>query len=95
MVAIFLPGLLLIGGAMPFWNQFRSAVWARAALRGASSAVVGMLLAALYNPLWIESVKCTADFVVVLIAFGLLHWWKTPPWLMVIFSAICGALWLR
>lgn len=91
LVAIFLPGLLLIGGMMPFWNYLRTKAWARAALRGANASVVGMLLAALYNPLWTESVSRPMDLAAVLIAFGLLQWWKSPPWLLVMLFAGWGA----
>ena len=90
--AIFLPAWLLIAGALPFWDQLRTKAWAQAALRGANAAVVGILLAALYRPVWIESVKGIADLIVVLIAFGLLQWRKAPPWLVVLLAAAAGQL---
>lgn len=73
LVAIFLPGLLLISGVLPFWSRLRSKTWAQAALRGANAAVVGVLLAALYNPVWLTSVGSARDAALALIAFGLLQ----------------------
>lgn len=95
LVAIFLPGLLLISGVLPFWSRLRSKTWAQAALRGANAAVVGVLLAALYNPVWLTSVGSARDAALALIAFGLLQWWKTPPWLVVLSSALAGQLLLQ
>jgi chromate transporter len=90
LLAIFLPAWLLIGGALPFWQQLRSKPWTQAALRGANAAVVGVLLAALYNPVWIEGVKSPRDVAVVVLAFGLLQWWEAPSWLVVILAAASG-----
>ena len=92
--AIFLPAWLLIAGALPFWDQLRTKAWTQAALRGANAAVVGILLAALYRPVWIESVKSILDVVIVLVAFGLLQWRKAPPWLVVLLAAAVGR-WAR
>jgi chromate transporter len=90
LLAIFLPAWLLIGGALPFWQQLRSKIWTQAALRGANAAVVGVLLAALYNPVWIEGVKSPRDAAAAMLAFGLLQWWNVPPWLVVILAAAAG-----
>ena len=90
LLAIFLPAWLLIGGALPFWQQLRSKTWTQAALRGANAAVVGVLLAALYNPVWIEGVKSPRDAAAAVVAFGLLQWWNVPPWLVVILAAAAG-----
>jgi chromate transporter len=90
LLAIFLPAWLLIGGALPFWQQLRSKTWTQAALRGANAAVVGVLLAALYNPVWIEGVKTPRDAAAAVVAFGLLQWWNVPPWLVVILAAAAG-----
>jgi chromate transporter len=95
LLAIFLPAWLLIAGALPFWHQLRAKVWAQAALRGANAAVVGILLAALYNPVWVTGVKNGRDVAVVAAAFGLLQWWKTPPWLVVLLMAAVGQWILR
>jgi chromate transporter len=88
--AIFLPAWLLIGGALPFWNRLRSKSWTQAGLRGANAAVVGVLLAALYTPVYTEAVKHALDVAAVLIAFGLLEIWKLPPWVLVLAMAAAG-----
>lgn len=90
LAAIFLPAWLLIGGALPFWHRLRAKRWAQAALAGANAAVVGVLLAALYHPVFTESVRGTRDVVAALVAFGLLEHWKVPPWLVVAASAAAG-----
>jgi chromate transporter len=92
LVAIFLPAFLLVIGVMPFWNLIRVRPGFQSALRGVNAAVVGLLLAALYNPVWTTAVKTRADFALVVIAFGLLMLWKLPPWVVVIIGAIGGAL---
>lgn len=89
-LGIFLPAWLLIGGALPFWHRLRAKRWAQAALAGANAAVVGVLLAALYSPVFTESVRGPRDVVVALVAFGLLEQWKVPPWLVVAASAAAG-----
>ncbi|MDQ3549205.1 MAG: chromate efflux transporter [Chloroflexota bacterium] len=89
-VAIFLPSFLLIVGALPFWDLLRARVDFQAALRGINAGVVGILLAALYDPVWTSAIEATEDFALGLVAFGLLVFWKQPPWLVVIFAAIGG-----
>ena len=91
LVAVFLPSFLLIIGVLPFWEDIRRLSAAQAALRGVNAAVVGLLLAALYNPVWTVGVTSTADFALAAVAFLLLLIWKTPPWLVVVLSAIGGA----
>ena len=93
LLAIFLPAWLLVAGALPFWYQLRSKSWAQAALCGANAAVVGVLLAALYNPVWIEGIKSVQDAVAALVAFGLLQWCNAPPWLVVLLAA-AASQWL-
>jgi chromate transporter len=88
--AIFLPGWLLIGGALPFWQRLRARPGARAALQGANAAVVGVLLAALYDPVFVEAVHGPRDLVAALVAFVLLEQWKAPPWTVVAASAAAG-----
>ena len=88
--AIFLPSFLLVGGLLPFWDTLRNWPAIRAALRGVNAAVVGVLLAALFNPIWIGSVHGSADFAVGLIAFLMLMFWSIPPWLVVAFGAAAG-----
>ncbi len=72
LIAIFLPGLLAISGTLPFWDQFRRQPQAQAAMRGINAAVVGLLGAALYHPLWTTSVKTNGDFGLALVGFVLL-----------------------
>lgn len=91
LVAIFLPGLLLVTGALPFWDALRTKPVAQAAMRGTNAAVVGILGAALYDPLWTSAVLTPVDFAVALLGFALLAVWKAPPWVVVILLAAAGA----
>jgi len=90
LVAIFLPSLLLIWGALPFWDLLRRSVGFQRALAGTNAAVVGILLAALYTPIWTSGVTGPADVALALAAFGLLVFWEAPPWLVVILAASAG-----
>jgi chromate transporter len=92
LVAIFVPGLLLMVGALPFWDGLRRRPDAQAALRGVNAAVVGILLAALYDPIWVSSVRGPADFALVLAAFVALVRWKAPAWAVVAATAAAGML---
>lgn len=92
LVALFLPGLLLVTGALPFWDALRRRTAAQAALRGVNAAVVGLLAAALYDPAWTSSVHGAPDFVMVLAGFTLLAAWRTPPLLVVAGGALASAL---
>jgi chromate transporter len=89
--AVFLPSFLLVIGSLPLWHALRSRAAFQAALRGINAAVVGLLAAALYHPVWTSAVNEPADFALALAAFGLLVLWKMPPWLVVILSAVAGA----
>jgi chromate transporter len=89
--AMFLPAFLLVIGPMPFWDALRRKSSAQAALRGVNAAVVGLLLAALYNPVWTSGIANAGDFALGVVAFLLLFMWKTPPWLVVVFCALGGA----
>jgi chromate transporter len=91
LVAIFLPSFFLVIGAMPFWETLRRGAIAQAALAGVNAAVVGLLLAALYRPVWITGITSAADFALACVAFLLLFMWQTPPWLVVVLSALAGA----
>ena len=91
LVAIFLPGLLVLTGALPFWSAFRRRIWAQSAMRGVNAAVVGILLAALYSPVWTGAVLGPPDFALALVAFVLLAVWQAPPWMVVALSAAAGA----
>lgn len=90
LVAIFLPSFLLIAGALPFWDILRSVPAFQSALKGINAAVVGLLLTALYKPVWTSAIFAPADFGLGLFAFGLLMFWKFPPWLVVILTAAGG-----
>jgi chromate transporter len=88
LVAIFLPGLLLVAGALPFWDAFRRRPAAQAAMRGTNAAVVGILAAALYNPVWTSAVTNSHDFAIAAVGFVLLVVWKLPPLAVVAAIAI-------
>lgn len=90
--AIFLPGFLLIVGALPFWNALRQNARMQASLSGVNAAVVGILLAALYNPLWTSSIFSINDFVLAAVLFSLLVFWKTPPWIVVLAGLIAALI---
>ncbi|MFD2329150.1 chromate efflux transporter [Cohnella sp. GCM10020058] len=91
-IAIFLPAFLLVVGALPFWNALRSSPSVRGALAGINAAVVGILLAALYDPLWTTAVARPADAAMALLLFLLLAFWKLPPWAVVLAGAAGGVL---
>ncbi|MDT3687274.1 MAG: chromate efflux transporter [Pseudorhodoplanes sp.] len=91
LVAVFVPSFLLVIGALPFWEDFRRHASAQAALRGVNAAVVGLLLAALYHPVWTAGITSAGDFALAAAAFLLLFMWQTPPWLVVALCAIGGA----
>jgi chromate transporter len=92
LVAVFLPSFLLVFGALPFWAQLRDRPAAQTALRGVNAAVVGLLLAALYRPVWTSAITQPADFALAATAFLLLSMWRTPPWLVVVLAAIAGQM---
>jgi chromate transporter len=91
LIAIFLPGLLIVTGALPFWDAFRRRAPAQAVMRGVNAAVVGILLAALYHPVWTSAVREPGDFALALVAFVLLAVWQAPAWLVVLLTAFGGA----
>ena len=90
LVAIFLPGTLVLVGTLPFWDAFRRRVSAQAIMRGVSAAVVGLLGAALYHPVWTSSVETPADLGLALVGFVLLNVWRAPPLLVVVIGALGG-----
>jgi chromate transporter len=92
LVAIFLPSFLLVVGILPFWEGLRRRETAQAVLRGVNAAVVGLLLAAFYNPVWTSGIFTKADFGLAAVAFLLLFLWRTPPWLVVVLCAAAGQL---
>jgi chromate transporter len=91
LVAAFLPSFLLVVGALPFWEILRWRESFQAALRGINAAVVGLLLAALYDPVWTSAITGPADLSLALVAFGLLAFWRLQPWLVVLITALGGA----
>jgi chromate transporter len=91
LLAVYLPSFLLMLGALPFWDALRRQRLAQAALKGVNAAVVGLLLAALYHPVWTSGITNGADFALALAAFLLLFMWQVPPWIVVILSAAAGA----
>ena len=91
LIALSLPGLLLVYGVLPYWDALRLRPAAQAAMRGTNAAVVGILGAALYNPVWTSAVLTPRDFAVALTGFLLLTVWKLPPWIVVVLLAAVGA----
>jgi chromate transporter len=92
LIGIFLPGILVLLGALPFWDALRNKTGAQAMMRGVNAAVVGLLGAALYNPVWTSSVYAPGDFAIALTGFVLLTAWRAPPLVVVIVSAVGGVL---
>ncbi|MCA6107356.1 chromate efflux transporter [Bradyrhizobium cenepequi] len=90
LLGIFLPGVLVLLAALPYWDSFRKRAGAQAMMRGVNAAVVGVLGAALYNPVWTSTVQTPADFAIALVGFVLLIAWRAPPLVVVAFSAIAG-----
>jgi len=90
LIGIFLPGVLILMGTLPFWETFRKRTGAQAVMRGVNAAVVGLLGAALYNPVWTSSVNTPGDFGIALVGFVLLTVWRAPPLVVVIISALGG-----
>jgi len=91
-VAIFVPSILLVAGTLPFWQTLRSRPGAQAALRGANATVVGVLLAALYNPVWSAGITGVRSLSLALAVFAALQVWKLPPWVVIIAAAGLGQI---
>ena len=92
LVAIFVPAFLLVVGAMPFWESSRRRAGIRSAMAGVNAGVVGILLAALYDPVWTSAIRSREDFALALAAFGLLVYAKASPLLVVALAALGGWL---
>ncbi|SOC46724.1 chromate transporter [Rhizobium subbaraonis] len=90
LAALFLPGFLILIGALPFWDQLRRTTWAQSAMQGANAAVVGILGAALYTPVFTSAIGGMPDFALALICFVALIAWKAPPWVVVLLAAVGG-----
>lgn len=92
LLAIFVPSLLLVMGALPFWQRLRHYAQARAALMGINACVVGLLLAALYQPVWTSAIHGPWDFALAWVALVALMFWRLPPWLVVIGSGVVAGV---
>jgi chromate transporter len=92
LVAIFAPSYLLVAGTLPFWEHLRRNTRTQAALMGINAAVVGLLLAALYKPVWTSAIHSPRDFGLALVAMVALMFWRLPPWLVVLGSGVLGGL---
>lgn len=90
--AVFLPAFLLILGTLPFWDALRSNPKIKGALIGVNASVVGILISALYNPIWTSSIHTPIDFALAAILFSMLVYWKLPPWIIVLSGAVGGLL---
>jgi chromate transporter len=90
--AIFLPAFLLILGTLPFWDALRSNPKIKGALLGINASVVGILISALYNPIWTSSIHTAKDFALAALLFSMLVHWKLPPWIIVVTGALGGML---
>ena len=91
-IAIFLPAFLLILGALPFWDQLRTNPKVTGAIMGVNAAVIGILISALYFPIWTSSILATKDFALAAILFSMLAYWKLPPWVIVVVGAVGGVI---
>jgi chromate transporter len=91
LVAIFAPSFLLIIGLLPFWDSLRQRQGMQATLRGVNAAVVGVLLAALYTPVWTSGVHTPAGFGLAISAFLALTLWAVPPWIVVVAGAVAAS----
>ena len=88
LIAVFLPSFLLLLGILPFWEQLRKMNKVRTALMGVNAAVVGLLLAVFYTTVWTNGILSASDFILGLVAFGLLTFWKIPPWVVVVVTVL-------
>jgi chromate transporter len=93
--AILLPPMLLVNGLLPLWSRLRSSPGAQAALAGANATVVGILLAAFYQPIWTSAIDSPKSFTLALVLFAALQFWKVAPWILVIAGGVCGELLLQ
>ena len=92
LAAIYLPSFLLLIGVLPFWDALRRRAAVQSALRGVNATVVGLLLAALYTPVWTSAIGAPRDFAIGIVAFLLLVFWRVPPWLVVMLGAVAAQL---
>nr|WP_281376982.1 chromate efflux transporter [Deinobacterium chartae] len=93
LTGIFLPAFLLVVGALPFWNALRTRPAVQAALGGVNAAVVGILLAALYDPVFTSAITTAADLALALLLYAALVYGRVPPWAVVLLAAVVGWAW--
>lgn len=91
-IGIFLPAFLLVAGTLPFWDAIRRKPHIQGAITGVNAAVVGILLAAFYDPIWLSSVRTPLDFSLASILFVMLAFWNLPPWIVVLTGALGGTV---
>lgn len=91
-IAVFLPAFLLILGTLPFWDQLRRNAKIKSAIMGVNAAVIGILISALYFPIWTSSIQAPADFALAAILYSMLAYWKLSPWIIVLTGIIGGSL---
>ena len=92
LVAVFLPSFLIVVATLPTFGAWRTRAGVQATLRGVNAAVVGILLAVLFDPLWSSAILGPGDFGLALVALALLVFWKLPPWVVVLITAAAGVL---
>ena len=90
--AIFLPSFLLIIGILPLWENLRQHPSMQRSILGVNASVVGLLLAAFYQPVWTSAIFSLNDYLLAMSAFLLLQFWRVPAWIVVIFCAIIASL---
>jgi chromate transporter len=90
LLGIFVPGILILLGMLPFWEALRRRPWAQALMRGVNAAVVGVLAAAFYSLVWVSAVQRPADFAIAAVGFVLLVAWRAPPLVVVVLTAAAG-----
>jgi chromate transporter len=90
LVSIFLPSFLLVVGVLPFWEKLRNHPAMRSTVQGINAVVVGLLLSAFYNPVWVSAVKTPVDFSLVVLSFLLLVFWRFPSWSVVLLNVLFG-----
>jgi chromate transporter len=91
-MGVFLPSLLLVYGALPWWQRLRTSARMQAALRGTNAVVVGLLLAALYDPVWQAGIKVAPDLALGLLCFVGLQVWRLPTWVLIPFAALVAQI---
>jgi chromate transporter len=90
LLAIYLPSFLMVGAALPFWSGLRQSRSVASALNGVNAAVVGVLLAALYTPVWTAAIRGASDFILAILSFSALTLWRAPPWSVVLGTALAA-----